>query len=39
MIGIADDWDGMGGGKKYVISGSGPHLVKLDARTATRRPG
>ena len=29
LIGMADDWDGMGGGKKFVIGGSGPHLVKL----------
>jgi hypothetical protein len=29
LIGIADDWDGMGGGKKYVFPGPGAYLVKL----------
>jgi len=32
LIGIADDWDGMGGGKKYVFNGSGPQLIKLELK-------
>jgi serine/threonine-protein kinase len=28
-IGIADDWDGRGGGKKYVFPGPGSYLVEL----------
>ncbi len=29
LIGEADDWDGAGGGKAYIFSGPGEHLVKL----------
>jgi hypothetical protein len=32
LIGIADDWDGRGGGKKYVFNGSGPQLIKLELK-------
>ncbi len=32
LIGAADDWDGMGGGKKYVFTGSGPQLIKLELK-------
>jgi hypothetical protein len=29
VLGIADDWDGMGGGKQWVAPGPGEYLVKL----------
>jgi hypothetical protein len=32
LIGIADDWDGMGGGKTYEFPGPGSYLVKLSAK-------
>ena len=30
-IGIADDWDGTGGGKEYVFPAPGIYVVRLDA--------
>ncbi len=30
-IGIADDWDGMGGGREFVFQHPGSYLVRLDA--------
>ncbi len=32
VIGIADDWDGMGGGKTYEFPGPGTYLVQLSAK-------
>ncbi|HSM13671.1 MAG TPA: hypothetical protein VLA66_06355, partial [Thermoanaerobaculia bacterium] len=29
LLGIADDWDGMGGGREYVFPGPGDYLVEL----------
>ena len=29
LIGTADDWDNMGGGKQYVFPGPGEYLVEL----------
>jgi hypothetical protein len=31
VIGKADDWDGMGGGKAWVFPGPGTYLVRLEA--------
>jgi hypothetical protein len=31
-IGIADDWDGSGGGRTYYFRGSGTHYVRLSLR-------
>ncbi len=30
LLGKADDWDGMGGGKAYIFPGPGSYLVKLE---------
>ncbi len=32
VIGIADDWDDAGGGRKYHFKGPGAHLVRLSLK-------